>query len=801
MFSGITNTPPLRQGGVLYKYDTDTMAIDKFSHTRRRGTILDLIGNTPLVRIDTLNPSKDVTIYGKLEGMNPGGSIKDRIALAMVEAAEADGTLTPDKIIIEATSGNTGIGLAVVAASKGYRLILAMPESASEERKKILKALGAELLLTPAHLGTDGAIEKVYEMVRRDPETYFAPDQFNNENNVLAHYKTTAEEIWHQTEGTVTAVVAAMGTAGTIMGIARRLKEYNPSIKIIGVEPYLGHRIQGLKNMKESYRPGIFDRKALDETVNVADEDAFAMARKLARTEGILVGMSSGAAMHVALEKAKTMRGGVMVVIFPDNAERYLSTELFADEKDSNIMIFNTLSRSKAPFRPADPGRVLMHTCGPSVHDVPHLGTHRRFVIGDMIVRHLVLKGFNVTHEICVIDIADNAVRNACKAGLGIEEYTEQYIQAFLRDMETLNMSPETRYPRAGRHVDAMIDLAQKLIEKGYAYEKLRSVYFDISRLENYGSLSNINLGRVRHRKTADRDDYEKDSPVDFTLFKRSTLDELKQGIYYKTRWGNVRPSWHLECAAVAGKNLGETYDIHLSGTDILFPHCENVMAIGTAAYGASPAKHWLNAELVMRDGKKMSRSLSNTFTIKELVKRGYTGREIRYFLLSSHYRKQLNFSFGALDTASNTVRRLDNFIQRLLKYRPSGHCGEIDQYIYDLKQNFMKAMDDDFNISGALAAVFAFVKAVNIPLSKRNLDDRERISVLEALKTIDSVLGVMSLEEQHLGDEIEGLLEKREEARRRKDWRESDRIRDELLRGGVEIQDTPEGTVWTLRN
>ncbi|MCK9229625.1 MAG: cysteine--tRNA ligase [Syntrophales bacterium] len=777
------------------------MTTDHQSQPDRHESILDLIGNTPIVRITTLNTADNVTIYGKLEGMNPGGSVKDRIALSMIEAAERTGDLAPGKIIIEATSGNTGIGLALVAAAKGYRIILAMSEAASEERKKILKALGAELLLTPAHLGTDGAIEMVYEMVRQKPDSYFAPDQFNNENNVLAHYHGTAEEIWRQTGGMVTVVVGTLGTSGTMMGISRRLKEYNPAIRIIGVEPFLNHRIQGLKNMKESYRPGIFDRSALDETVNVTDEDAFAMARKLAVVEGIMAGMSSGAAMHVALEKARTLREGVMVVILPDNAERYLSTELFADKEETTLALFNTAGRAKEFFKPISPDRVLMHSCGPSVHDVPHIGTHRRFVIGDMLARYLALKGLTVHHEINIIDMADNSVAKAGEAGMNLESYTDQHVRSFLRDMNTLNMSDDILYPRASRNVDAMIDLTQKLVEKGYAYEKLRSVYFDISRLENYGRLSGIDLGRVRHRKTIDDDDYEKDSPVDFTLFKRSTLDELKRGIFFKTRWGSVRPGWHLECAAISRKHLGETFDIHLSGTDIIFPHCENVMAIGMAANGSSPARFWLNAELVMRDGKKMSRSLSNTFTVEDLLARGYGGKEIRYFLLSSHYRKPLNFSFESLDTAAGSVRRINNFIQRLQERAPGKGSGDIYQQVYDARQAFMSLMDDDLNISGALATLFTFIKSVNKPLSEGTLDEGEGNAVLDVMKVIDAVLGIMNFETHRPGADIDDLMAARSRARARGDWSEADRIRDELAGRGILLHDTADGTRWTLKN
>jgi len=246
-------------------------------------TILDAIGNTPLVEIRRLNPNSKVRIMAKLEYLNPGGSIKDRAALYMIEAGEKSGELTPDKIIIEATSGNTGIGLALVCAVKGYRLLLAMSDAASVERQKILKARGADILLTPGHLGTDGAIEEVYRLVRENPDTYFMTDQYNNDANWMAHYNGTAKEIWEQTNGEITVLVATIGTSGTAMGMARRLKEFNPSIRIIGVEPYLGHKLQGLKNMKEAYRPEIFNKNLLDEKVNIDDEEAFEITRRLAR--------------------------------------------------------------------------------------------------------------------------------------------------------------------------------------------------------------------------------------------------------------------------------------------------------------------------------------------------------------------------------------------------------------------------------------------------------------------------------------------------------------------------------------
>jgi len=292
-------------------------------------SILKLIGKTPLVEINKINPNKKVKILAKLEGNNPGGSVKDRPALYMVEEAEKSGELTKDKIILEPTSGNTGIGLAMVAAAKGYKAKLVMPACVSEERRRILEAFGTEIELSPAAQGVDGAIRRAHQIFESHPGVYYMPDQYSNPNNVKAHYEGTGQEIIEQTRGEVDVFVAGMGTTATLMGVGQRLKEFNPKIKIVGVEPTLGHRIQGLKNMNESIVPKIFDPKRLDERIIIDDETAFAMARKLAIIEGIFVGMSSGAAMAGALKVAEEMESGTIVVIFPDRGDRYLSTALF----------------------------------------------------------------------------------------------------------------------------------------------------------------------------------------------------------------------------------------------------------------------------------------------------------------------------------------------------------------------------------------------------------------------------------------------------------------------------------------
>jgi cysteinyl-tRNA synthetase len=301
----------------------------------------------------------------------------------------------------------------------------------------------------------------------------------------------------------------------------------------------------------------------------------------------------------------------------------------------------------------------------------------------------------------------------------------------------------------------------------------------------------------MKSGKTVEMDEYEKDSPVDFTLLKRSTLAELKKGIYYKTRWGNVRPSWHLECAGLSMKFLGDIFDIHASGSDIVFPHCENVLAIGKAYTGKPPANYWINTDLVMVEGKKMSRSLGNTLTVAELESQGYGGSEVRYFLLSSHYRKPLNFSPGAMETAKNTVEKLNEFVQRLIHFTPGTGCPDTDQFVYDLRHGFAEAMDDDLNISAALAALFGFVKQVSAPLARNAFSEKDRDRILEVLKSIDAVLAVMDFEEERLGDEAQRLMDLRNEYRKAKKWKEADELRGQLLERGILIQDSPTGTTW----
>ncbi|MBW2485510.1 MAG: cysteine--tRNA ligase [Deltaproteobacteria bacterium] len=767
--------------------------------------ILEKINNTPIVLINRLNPVRTVKVYAKLESFNPGGSVKDRIALSMIETAEKSGELTPDKIVLEATSGNTGIGLAMVCAVKGYRCQLVMPESASIERRKIMEAYGAEILLTPAKKSTDGAIEQAYIMAREHPDRYFLTDQFNNEANWQVHYRTTGPEIWEQTNGKVTDIIATLGTTGTAMGLCKYFTEKHPKVRVTAVEPFLGHKLQGLKNMKESYKPGIFEKNLPFQIINIPDDEAFKMSRDLAHREGIFAGMSSGAAMCAALTRAEQIKKGLIVVILPDGGEKYLSTTLFSGAQDDNIeakqeeqlRFYNSLTKRKQVFRPISPQKVTFYACGPTAHEHANLSHCRRFIVADLINRVMLSKGFNVQFFMNFTDLDDNTIRGAEKSRQPLAEFTESYIREFKADMDALGVKEATGFPRASEHVDAMIEIAAELIKKSYAYEKHGSIYFDISKFKRYGKLSGVDLSKIQIGKTVDLDDYEKDSPVDFTLLKRSTLAELKEGIFYKTEWGNVRPGWHIECATMSTHYLGETIDIHTSGRDLIFPHHENEIAIAEALTGKPLANYWLHSEQLLVEGKKMTLENKNLFTLKDLLNRGYNGREVRFLLLATHYRKPLHFSFKKLDEARKNLKRLDEFTQKLLCLPPGLPHPKVAAYLTDMEERFCGAMANDLNMSRAMGAIFDFIKKVNPILSQGQLDLEQKKYILETFEKINSILNLLKLKECPLAPEIDRLIKDREEARRNKDWARADTVRDELAQKGFEIVDTPKGPVW----
>jgi cysteinyl-tRNA synthetase len=765
--------------------------------------LVELIGNTPLVELSRLNPVADkVQLLGKLESRNPGGSIKDRVALSMVEAAEKSGELTRDKILLEATSGNTGIGMAMVCAAKRYRCQLIMPESASIERRLIMQAYGAEIILTPAKRATDGAIEKAYALAREHPERYFLADQFNNPANWQAHCKSTAPEIWEQTGGRVTDIIVTLGTSGTAMGLSRWFREHHPEVRVIAVEPHRGHKIQGLKNMKESYKPGIFDKTLPHAIVDIDDEDAFRTVRLLAAEEGIFAGMSSGAAMYVAMERAKEIGEGCIVVILPDGGERYLSTTLFkpqekVKEETSQLRLFNTMSRKKEVFRPIRDNRVTLYACGPTAAESPNIAHCRRFIVADLINRYLRFRGYAVELYMNFTDLDDNTITGAINAGADLREFTGKYIDEFKQAVEILNVEQATGYPLASEHVGDMIEIAHDLIHKGYAYEKLGSIYFDISKFKRYGRLSGIDLSKIKLGQTVDLDNYEKDNPRDFTLLKRSTLAELKAGLFYETDWGNIRPGWHIECTAMSTKYLGETLDIHTASQDLLFPHHENEIAIAEALTGKPLANYWLHSGQLLKDGRKMAGDTGNVVNLSEVLAKGYTGRELRFMLMGVHYRKPQMFSYKRLDAARTALRRIDEYTCKL-RCLPAGlPHPEVASYVSELEKRFIDALNDDLNLSGAIGALFNFIKQTNPLVQLRHLDLEQKTDVLEALRMVNTVLGVLRLKHCPLTPEIDRLIRQREQARQLKDWTAADSAREELLRQGVTILDTAAGPIW----
>ena len=338
-----------------------------------------------------------------------------------------------------------------------------------------------------------------------------------------------------------------------------------------------------------------------------------------------------------------------------------------------------------------------------------------------------------------------------------------------------------------------MVRLTEKLVKKGFAYEKLRSLYFDISRFSDYGKLSGVDLEKIRLGATVDLDDYEKDNPRDFTLLKRSKLSEMKRGLFTRTPWGNVRPSWHLQCAALAMKYLGEQYDIQASGRELIFPHHENKIAIAGAVNGKSPARFWVHCEGVQGNGNRDS--LNDTgLSFGELLDMGYSGKEIRYWLMASHYRKPLNFSTDRLDDARKSLKRLNTCVGALMSISPDRTPGtpypDLNQLVYDIKNGFVAAMDDDLNMSAAMASVFKNVKAINILCQEEQIDPAGAAKLFGALKKIDTVLNVFDFTPTQSTPEIQTLIAGRAKARADGNWAEADAIRDRLRGMGVVVMD-----------
>jgi cysteinyl-tRNA synthetase len=759
-----------------------------------RTDILRLVGNTPLVEIRRLNPYPGVKIMAKVEARNPGGSIKDRVAVAMIEAAEKSGELTRDKTIIEATSGNTGIGLAMVAAIKGYRMCLIMPDSASEERKRIMRAYGAEIRLTPGRLATDGAIELAYRLAREESDKYVLLDQYNNPASIEAHYNGTGLEIWEQTGGRVTHAVACLGTSGTAMGLAKRLHEY-PGVRVVAVEPFAGHKIQGLKNMHESYPPGIYNKKALDQILHVEDEDAFECCRRLAREEGLFVGMSSGAALAGALKLAAGLEAegkeGLIVAIFPDGGERYLSTTLFAPKVQCGLRLMNVATGSKIPL-PAT-GSLNLYAIGPSLDEPDDPDAWRRLILADVLARHLAAQGAAVKLAVGLADLDDRALAAARAAGVPRAQYAAQVAERIRARAQALGMSPGVVFEPASASVPKALEICRKLLGKGLAYEKLRSVYFDVRRDHRYGAMKLQDMDGLSVGKTVDLDDYVKDNPLDFTLLKRASLQDLKLGDIIETEWGNVRPSWFVQIATAGLAALGRV-DVLIAGEDHQFPHLENLRAIWSAA-GVEP-KAWLADRKIARAETEAAEALG----LQAMLDKSGGPAGLRLWLLSGSYRKPL--TAGSLAMWSRNWHKVQEAAcgLRLAEANPGHEVPEdVEQAVFDLKAGLLAALEDDLSLHRYWPKLFTFVKRVNGWLTAGRMGGAAAAACLRQLEAADGVLGILDAGQMpvacvSLPEAARTLVEKREAARKAKDFAASDALRDELAGLGWRVEDTAKG-------
>jgi cysteinyl-tRNA synthetase len=466
-----------------------------------------------------------------------------------------------------------------------------------------------------------------------------------------------------------------------------------------------------------------------------------------------------------------------------------------------NIFFFNTLTRKKEKFTPLERGKVKIYTCGPTVYDFAHIGNFRTFIFQDLLRRWLEYRGFSVTQVMNITDVDDKTIRGAGKQGVSLRQYTDYYMKAFFEDIEALNLEKAEHYPRATEHIPEMVSLIKRLLEKGYAYKgEDGSIYYDISKFKEYGKLSKLKIEELKPGARVKVDEYGKEEAQDFALWK--AWDEEDGDVFWETEIGKGRPGWHIECSTMAMKYLGETIDIHSGGVDLIFPHHENEIAQSEAATGKEFARYWLHSEHLLVEGRRMAKSLGNFYTLRDLIAKGYDPKAIRFLLMATHYRQQLNFTFDGLEAAKNAVDRLKTFVHRLLEADGKGCGEEIKRLMADVQKLFGEAMDDDLNISVALAALFDFVREVNRLMDENMLSRKEAEEVYTLMMRFDKVLGVIgeAKVEEKLPKEAEELIRRREEARKARDWETADKIRAQLRAMGIIIEDTPQGVKWHIQ-
>ena len=459
------------------------------------------------------------------------------------------------------------------------------------------------------------------------------------------------------------------------------------------------------------------------------------------------------------------------------------------------IRFFNTLSGKLEPFRAITDGEVKLYTCGPTVYDYAHIGNFRAYIFEDLLKRFLVFMDYRVTQVMNITDVDDKTINGANAEGVTLQEYTKKYIDSFFEDIDTLRIARANHYPKATEHIPEMVKMIKGLLDKGYAYEKDGSVYFSIAKFPDYGRLSKINLEELKPGERVESDEYEKESANDFALWKHKKEGEP----FWETEIGPGRPGWHIECSVMSTKYLGETFDIHCGGTDNIFPHHENEIAQSEAYFGKKFVNYWLHCRHLIVDGEKMSKSKDNFYTMRDMLQKNVDPVVLRFLLLSTHYRKMLNFTFEALDQANASLQRIKDFLYEL-KNHPfkEGESKAVSNIVEKTRKNFAAGLSDDLNISVALRALFDMIREVNSLIAKNKVFSQDAEKLTNLIHSIDSVLGVLPEEKQELlPAEITKKIEEREKSRKDKDFESADRIRDELLDLGIILEDTKNGVRW----
>jgi len=477
------------------------------------------------------------------------------------------------------------------------------------------------------------------------------------------------------------------------------------------------------------------------------------------------------------------------------------------------LQFYNTLTRRLEEFVPLHEGRVGMYVCGPTIYATPHIGNMRTFFFADVLHRYLEYRGYEVKFVMNLTDVDGKTIGGALRQGVSLQEYTEPFARLLFENLDALGVERADVYPRATHYVPQMVELIRRLEERGLAYKADGSVYFDISEFPEYGKLSRVDVSAGRRGERVAADEYEKGDVRDFALWKAAKPEDERVGAVWDTPWGPGRPGWHIECSVMSMSELGETFDIHGGGVDLIFPHHEDEIAQSEGATGRPFARYWLHSEFLLMGGEKMAKSLGNVYSLQDLLERGVRGSSVRYLFLTAHYRSKLNFTFEALAASAEAVRRLRNTRDRLRSHAAVLHpdprdTPRLQETAARALGAFRAAMDDDLNTSVALSAVWELARDVNArldELGRSPITEAERDVALEALERIDGVLGLLSLadREQAVDPELSAWVEERvaarQQARRERDFARADAIRAELAERGVVVEDTPAGPRWAI--